>query len=212
MIFSHSKNRLEALSDGVFAFAATLMVVNIGVNSDIISFKDEIPNIISFAVSFFIMMGIWKIHYNYFRRTNYVDNWVIALNMILLFTVLFYIFPVKSLLNTALNGTRMTFDEFSQLFQLYSLGFAAIFLCIVLMYYRAFKKDTNHQDKNVLLFYTRHFSLFVIVAIISLLLAKFKVGLRIGVPGYIYASLGLLCWWHSVQFQKKHPFKSKIKS
>ncbi|RCS27543.1 DUF1211 domain-containing protein [Polaribacter sp. WD7] len=97
MKFIHSKNRLESVSDAVFAFAATLLVVNIGANTTLTSFKEELPNFISFAVSFFVMMAIWKIHYNFFRRTNYIDNWIITLNMILLFTVLFYIFPIRSL-------------------------------------------------------------------------------------------------------------------
>ena len=74
MKFLHSKNRLESVSDGVFAFAATLMVVTIGNNATITSFQDELPNLISFAVSFFVMMAIWKVHYNYFRRTDFIDN------------------------------------------------------------------------------------------------------------------------------------------
>ena len=141
MKFLHSKNRLEALSDGVFAFAATLMVVNIGVTTNIVSFKEELPNLLSFAVSFFVMMAIWKTHYNFFRRTNHIDNWIITLNMILLFTVLFYIFPVKSLINTATGGKRITGEELSSIFQMYSIGFSLIFLSIHLMYFRAFKKE-----------------------------------------------------------------------
>ena len=82
MLFSHSKSRLEALSDGVFAFAATLMVVQVGSNTELISFSKELPNFISFGASFFIMMALWKVHYNFFRRTDHIDNWIIALNMI----------------------------------------------------------------------------------------------------------------------------------
>jgi uncharacterized membrane protein len=207
MKFSHSKNRLEALSDGVFAFAATLMVVNIGSTTTITSFKDELPNFISFAVSFFVMMAIWKVHYNFFRRTDYIDNWIISLNMILLFTVLFYIFPVRSLLNTGIGGTRISIDEFSNIFQLYSIGFALIFLSLHLMYIRAFKKDREESKDLKLLFYARHFLIFVIVGVVSFVLAKFQVGLRYGVPGFVYASLGILCYLHSVNFHKKHNLK-----
>lgn len=200
----HSKNRLEALSDGVFAFAATLMVVNVGVTTDIISFKDELPNLISFAVSFFVMMAIWKVHYNFFRRTNYIDNWIIALNMVLLFTVLFYVFPVKSLLNTALGGKKITIDQLSNIFQMYSIGFLLIFLCVYLMYLRAFKKDRKEGKNYNLLFYARHFFIFVTVGFVSFILAKLQMGLKIGLPGFVYAILGLLCWWHSVKFRQKH--------
>lgn len=146
------------------------------------------------------MMVIWKVHYNYFRRTDFVDNWIITFNMVLLFTVLFYIFPIRSLLSTGIGGTRISVDDFSAIFQMYSLGFSLIFMCFFLMYYRAFKKSGVLK----LLFYSRHFLIFVIVGTISFLLAIFKVGLFYGVPGFIYVLLGPLCYFHSVKFHKKH--------
>ncbi|WP_405562157.1 TMEM175 family protein [Polaribacter sp. Asnod6-C07] len=207
MKFIHSKDRLESVSDGVFAFAATLMVVNIGINTSITSFTDELPNFISFAVSFFVMMAIWKVHYNFYRRTNYIDNWIIGLNMVLLFTVLFYIFPIRSLLNTGIGGEMISKENFSNIFQLYSIGFSLIFICFHLLYFRAYKKD-RENDKNLkLLFYSRHFLIFILVGIISFLLAKFQIGLMYGVPGFIYAFLGPLCYFHSVRFHKKHNLK-----
>ncbi|MFK8058970.1 MAG: TMEM175 family protein [Polaribacter sp.] len=204
MKFLHSKDRLEALSDGVFAFAATLMVVNIGTNTSITSFEDELPNFISFAVSFFVMMAIWKVHYNFFRRTNHIDNWIIALNMILLFTVLFYIFPVRSLLITGFGEERISIDDFSNIFQLYSIGFSLIFLSVFLMYLRAYKKDIENTKNLKLLFYARHFFIFIIVGIVSFLLARLQLGLKFGVPGFVYAFLGPLCYFHSKQFHKKN--------
>lgn len=199
MKFLHSKSRLESVSDAVFAFAATLMVVNIGSDTAITSFREELPNFISFAVSFFVMMAIWKIHYNYFRRTDVIDNWIIAFNMILLFTVLFYIFPIRSLITAGSGSVRITVDSFSDIFQMYSLGFMLIFLCFCLMYYRAFKKT----DSLKLLFYSRHFLIFVIVGFLSILLAIFKVGLYYGFPGFIYVLLGPTCYFHSIKFHKK---------
>jgi uncharacterized membrane protein len=204
MNFKHSTSRIQALSDGVFAFASTLLVVNVGLNEDIVSFNEELPKFISFGVSFFVMMGIWYVHYNFFRRTKYIDNWIIAFNMILLFNILFYVFPIKSLIGSAIGGKPITIELFSQIFQLYSIGFAAIFGCISLMYYRAYKKDKEHPNKYQLLFFVRHFGIFVAVGLISFLMAKFEIGLRIGMPGFIYCVLGLLCWWHSVKFKKKY--------
>lgn len=205
MIFSHSTSRIEALSDGVFAFAATLMVVDLGSSTELISFKKELPNFISFAASFFVMMALWKVHYNFFRRTRYVDNWIITLNMVFLFTVLFYIFPVKSLLDTMLHQAKMSFDDLSNLFQIYSLGFSMMFGSFSLLYYRAYKKDKEIDNPYRLLFYTRHFLIFVIVGVISALMARLSVGINVGAPGFIYAMLGLFCYVHSVQFRKKHP-------
>ena len=204
MLFKHSKSRLEALSDGVFAFAATLMVVEVGVSTELISFSEELPNFISFAASFFIMMALWKLHYNFFRRTKYVDDWIITFNMILLFTVLFYIFPVKSLLDSILKQKGMSIQDLAQLFQIYSFGFSTLFLSFVLMYFRAYKKDKEVENPHQLLFYTRHFSIFVLVGLISAAMAYFQIGVAYGAPGFVYGILGILCYIHSVQFQKKY--------
>lgn len=204
MFFKHSKSRLEALSDGVFGFAATLMVVDLGASTELISFSEELPNFLSFGVSFFVMMALWKLHYNFFRRTKHIDNWIITFNMVLLFTVLFYIFPVKSLLDSMLQQKGMSMNDLSQLFQIYSIGFSTMFLSFVFMYYRAFKKDQKIENPYVLLFYTRHFSLFVLVGIFSAVMAYAKIGVQYGAPGFIYGILGPLCYLHSVQFQKKY--------
>jgi len=201
----HSKNRLESLSDGVFAFAATLMVVNIGANADFSSLKEQLPMFISFGISFFVMMALWKLHYNFFRRTSYVDNWTITYNSIFLFTILFYVFPLKSLASAIILRTRMTITELSELFQLYSLGFTVIFLCLVLLYRRAYKKDNKNKNLLSLLFYKRHFFIFAIVGLFSALFAYFKIGIQFGLPGIIYSVLGLLCFLHSKQFHKKYP-------
>lgn len=202
MKFLHSKNRLESVSDAVFAFAATLMVVNIGTDVNFMSLSNELPNFLSFGVSFFVMMAIWKVHYNFFRRTDYIDNWIIALNMLLLFTVLFYIFPIKSLLLSGFGSQKVTIDDFANIFQLYSLGFLIIFLSFSLLYLRAYKRESIKNLK--LLFYSRHFLIFVIVGFISFLLARFQVGLRYGLPGFVYTSLGVLCYFHSKRFHKKY--------
>ena len=81
-----------------------------------------------------------------------------------------------------------------------------MFLSFSLMYFRAYKKDKVVENPYVLLFYTRHFLIFVFVGVVSALMAKFQIGLRFGAPGFIYGILGLLCYLHSIQFQKKHPF------
>ncbi|EDP95039.1 TMEM175 family protein [Kordia algicida OT-1] len=204
-MIKHSKNRLESLSDAVFAFAATLMVVNLGANADFSSLKEELPMFISFGISFFVMIALWKLHYNFFRRTKYVDNWIIAYNTFFLFMILFYVFPLKSLATAVILKTRMSITELSELFQLYSVGFSLIFLCLVLMYKRAYKKDTKNENPLILQFYKRHFFIFVLVGLISSVLAYFQLGIKFGLPGIIYSILGLLCYIHSKTFHKKYP-------
>ena len=136
MKLPHNISRIEAFSDGVFAFAATLLVVSVGTQAENSILQVDWMMFLSFGVSFFALVGLWSVHYNFFRRTNYMDNMIIALNAILLFLILYYIFPIKSLINSWTGTLQINADEFSSLFQLYSLGFLLIFTCYALMYWR----------------------------------------------------------------------------
>ena len=207
MKLPHNISRIEAFSDAVFAFAATLLVVSFGTGEDFSVIQVQATSFITFGVSFFVLVALWSVHYNFFRRTNYMDNWIIALNAVLLFVVLYYVFPLKSLLDTWISGNGLSIEDFSSLFQLYSLGFLLIFLCIALMYLRAYKKTKSMKDALQLLFYSRHFAIYVFIAMVSIILAKMQIGLRFALPGMIYALLGPLCYWHGTTFEKNHNSK-----
>lgn len=71
------------------------------------------------------------------------------------------------------------------------------------MYLRAYKKTKSIENAIQLLFYARHFGIYVFVSLVSILLAKFKIGLLYALPGMIYALLGPLCYVHGMQFEKK---------
>ncbi|TAI49201.1 TMEM175 family protein [Flagellimonas allohymeniacidonis] len=203
MKFSHNISRVEAFSDAVFAFAATLMVVSIDLNENFILMKSRAFSLLTFGVSFFVLVALWMVHYNYFRRVGYIDNWVIALNSMLLFMVLYYVFPLKSLINTWIGEDKITLQNLSELFQMYSVGFLLIFLCFALMYRRAYKKMKSHEKCITALFYSRHFGIYVIVGAISVAISIFKLGVSFGLPGMIYFLLGPFCYLHSKWFDKK---------
>lgn len=200
MKFLHSSNRLEGISDAVFAFAATLLVVSLEVPDSFAELQNQLKGFLSFGISFLALVLIWKTHYNFFRRTSYMDNWIIAFNMFLLFVVLYFVYPLKFLATLPFKGVPLSIDDFSMLFELYSLGFGLIFFCISLMYFRAGRNTEDPLLKSKLLFYTRHFGIFVFMAVVSMILAGLKIGLIFALPGIIYALLGPLCWFHGVKF------------
>jgi uncharacterized membrane protein len=204
MKLPHNRSRIEAFSDGAFAFAATLLVVSVGTRAETSILQVDWMVFRGFGISFFALVGLWSIHYNFFRRTSDMDNWIIALNAVLLFLILYYIFPIKSLINSWTGTLQTNTDEFSSLFQLYSLGFLLIFACYALMFLGVCKKANNSNMKH--LFYARHFGLFVIVALISIGIAKLQLGLYYGLPGIVYALLGPFCYFHASYFQKNQRF------
>lgn len=204
MKFAHNISRIEAFSDAVFAFAATLLVVSIGTDSTDSLIDIDFKLFTGFAISFFVLVILWFLHYNFFRRTDYMDNVIISINAVLLFVVLYYVFPLKSLINSWFQTQGMTPDRLAGIFELYGIGFALIFLCLSLMYYRAYKKSKNLENVMSLLFYVRHFGLFVLVAVISIITAYLQIGINYGLPGILYALLGPFCSVHSYLFYKKY--------
>ena len=102
--------RTEAFSDGVFAIAITLLVLDPGIPAS--EFDDlwgailgERPAYLAYATSFLTIGGIWLAHHGIFRRLQYVDARVMRLNLLLLLAVSFLPFPTR-LVAEAINDTH----------------------------------------------------------------------------------------------------------
>ena len=204
MKFLHNTNRVEGFSDAVFAFAATLMVVSLDLDQSFLLMEGKAASFLSFGVSFFALVLLWKVHYNFFRRTDFIDNWIIAYNAILLFVILYYVFPLKSLINSWMGTEPLTRDGLAYLFQLYGAGFLCIFLCFSLMYRRVMKNTADVESRKIFRFYAQHHGIYVLVSGLSVILASMKVGIEIGAPGFFYGMLGPLCYGHAKWFGKKY--------
>ena len=88
-----TKDRLEAFSDGVFAFAITLLVLNITVPALEktpttswlwLELGHHWPDYISYATSFLVIAIMWTNHHALFSRLRFIDRRLIMLNMLLL--------------------------------------------------------------------------------------------------------------------------------
>jgi hypothetical protein len=93
--------RIEAFSDGIFAIAITLLVLEIGVpESDFENLwkgiADQWPSYLGYATSFLTVGGLWVIHHGIFRRLASADAMVMRLNILLLMLVSFLPFPPSS--------------------------------------------------------------------------------------------------------------------
>jgi uncharacterized membrane protein len=85
-----TKNRLEAFSDGVFAVAITLLVLEIGIpEGDDLWRKlgDEWPSFAAFFVSFWVIGIIWVNHHGVIDHLKRADRGVLYLNLLLLMSV-----------------------------------------------------------------------------------------------------------------------------
>src|SRR4051794_14240469 len=95
--------RVEGLSDAVFAFAVTLLVVSLEVPKTFNELAALMRGFGPFAISFALLMQVWHEQYRYFRRYNLQDSTSTFLNCALLFVVLFYVYPLKFLWTFLVN-------------------------------------------------------------------------------------------------------------
>lgn len=88
-------SRIEAFSDAVFALSATLLVVSLEVPDNFAELVNGLYGFIAFAFSFAMLIFIWAQHNSFFRKYNLQDGVTIFWNSILLFVILFYVYPLK---------------------------------------------------------------------------------------------------------------------
>lgn len=138
--------RLEAFCDVVFGFALTLLVVSLEVPRNYAELLAAMRGFLPFAVCFAQLIMVWRSHYQFSRRYGLEDPYTLFLNIVLLFVVLFYVYPLKyvfSMVFSQLLGNEAPASignhEASVLMRIYAAGFAAVFLLLSLMYLHAYK-------------------------------------------------------------------------
>jgi len=92
------KGRIESLTDGIFAFGMTLLVLGVGYPVSVQTFSkmpvDQIlltslPYFVLYMVSFLILAAFWVTHHIQFHHIRFVDRTFLWLNIISLMFVAF---------------------------------------------------------------------------------------------------------------------------
>jgi uncharacterized membrane protein len=103
-----SRGRLEAFSDGVFAIAITLLVLEIdvpGTGGDLAHEVGQLwPSFAAYVVSFFTIGIIWVNHHTMMNRIERVDRTLLFLNLGLLLFVAFIPWPTAVLAEHLRDG------------------------------------------------------------------------------------------------------------
>jgi len=101
--------RLEAFSDGVFAIAITLLIIEIKVPPPGTALGAELlglwPSYLAYVVSFLVIGAIWINHHAMFKHIVRVDGMLLLLNVLHLMLIAFLPFPTAVLAEAFHRGT-----------------------------------------------------------------------------------------------------------
>src|SRR3712207_6243667 len=147
-------SRIEGLADAVFGFALTLLVVSLEVPNTFDELLATMRGFFAFAISGWLLYSVWFDHYKFFRRYGLQDTLTINMSAVLLFVVLFYVYPLKFLF-TALMDELLGFStqvgsstgdvietiepgQWPLLLVIFGAGFVVVQLVFALLYWRAY--------------------------------------------------------------------------
>ncbi len=206
-------SRLEGFSDAVFAFAVTLLVVSLSVPNTFSELMQLIKGFAAFGISFTILILIWYTHYMFFRKYGLNDKFTIIMNAVLLFLVLFYIYPLKFVFSLIVNqilGSPQGMIEGSQastLMIIYSSGYLAVFLIFLVLHLHAYKIRKSLELNIYEIFYTKYhiqvFLFHIAISLSSILISIFGNNNLTALSGFIYFLLGPILFLHGLIMSKK---------
>lgn len=99
-------SRLETLSDGVFAIAATLLILDVQASGSPLGHEllHIWPSYVAYAVSFMTIGIIWANQHTMFGQIERVDRAFIMINIVFLMVVAFIPFPTRLVAEHALDS------------------------------------------------------------------------------------------------------------
>jgi len=217
----HDVKRIETFSDAVFAFAVTLLIVSLEVPKNFEELLISMRGFFAFALCFGLLMLVWHEQHVYFRRYALDDRWSVLLNAILLFIILFYVYPLKFLFSLLFseniyghekNPFSIRQDQVPELMIIYSLGYMTIYSIFFLLYWHALRKRhalelTHHEIFDT---QTKMYAQLILVTIgaCSVILALILPSDQTGISGLIYFA-NLPAFW--LVYSRRASIRKRIK-
>ena len=212
--------RIETFSDGVFAFAVTLLIVSLEVPKSFEELVITMKGFFAFGISFLLLVMIWNEQHRFFRRFGLDDLFTTFLNFFLLFIVLFYVYPLKFLFTLVFSESiygagkgplEVTQHQVPELMMIYAIGFMAIYFLFFLMYWHANRKSKELELTDFEKFDCRSTMykelIMVITAACSLIAAFILKDNYAGLAGWIYM---LLAPAITIYYSRRNKIRKKL--
>jgi uncharacterized membrane protein len=194
-------DRLEAFSDGVFAIAITLLVLEIGVPGAgegglWHALTEEWPSFAAFAVSFLVIGIIWVNHHGVVDHLKRANRAVLYLNLLLLFSVAFIPFPTALLAEHLDAGVD---EEVAAAFYMGAMSLMAVSFSVLWTYITTHRQELGVDlgDEEVL----RQTRLFIAGAPVYLA----SIGIAFVSPGAVLVINALLAVYYAAAGAMRSP-------
>jgi uncharacterized membrane protein len=186
-----SKARLEALTDGIFAVAMTLLVLDLklDVTIDSPSLAEEflrlVDRIDNYAISFAVLAVFWIGHLRIIRRVHEADSAFVVVNLVLLFLTTL-VPPLTALLGDHPDQPRAAV--------LYGGNLILILVCEMMLWHRVCKALANETLENPEATWRklrRRYQGAIVVVLLGILAALIEIALGStrGLSAWIYLLL-----------------------
>ena len=214
-------SRIETLTDTIFGFSITLLVISSEVPTTYLELQASMYSFIGFIFCTLLLLSIWNNHKLFYLRYGLQDSKTGILNSILIFVLLYYIYPLKylfSYLGTAiyakiklslgdsseglilalekLKDSGLSLEQWSDIMVRFSFGLFFIYLIFLLMHLNALskKKQLRLNKKEIYLTKTslQSFALLVLVTLLSITIVMIFGGSGAEYAGFIYLLIPIL--------------------
>jgi TMEM175 potassium channel family protein len=121
--------RVETFADGVFAIAATLLILDVHRTSDssvASSLVHAWPSYLAYAISFLTIGIIWVNHHTVMKQIDRVDRTFLFLTVIFLMVVAFSPFPTRVLAETLREGSKAAAFAYGLTFTAMAVTYGAL--------------------------------------------------------------------------------------
>jgi uncharacterized membrane protein len=120
--------RLETFSDGVFAIAATLLILEVHRASGSVShgLVHAWPSYTAYAISFLTIGIIWVNHHTVMEQIDRVDRTFLFINVVFLMIVAFSPYPTRVLAETLRDGSKAAAFAYGLTFTLMAMSYGAM--------------------------------------------------------------------------------------
>ena len=121
--------RLETFSDGVFAIAATLLILDVNLSGEG-SVAHQLlaawPSYAAYAISFATLGIVWVNHHTVFAQIGRVDRTFLFINVLFLMVIAFSPFPTRVLAEHLREGSKAAAFAYGLTFTLMALCYGAL--------------------------------------------------------------------------------------